>query len=457
MTGVDPPAPARSDEPPRPVAPVPGPIDATVRVPGSKSITNRALLVAALADGPSELSGVLEADDTAAMIGCLRSLHIDVDHDAAAEVAVVHGRGGVLPTGEVRLDARQSGTTARFLPAVLATGPGRYRLDGDGQLRARPFGPLFAALRSLGAVVEATGDDVLPATISGAADLDGAARAADHAGAAATAGEVAISGDVSSQFISGLMVAAPQRAGGLRIGLTTPLVSRPYVTMTAQVMATFGIDAEVGETVVRVPGGRYRARSQRIEADASAASYFFGAAAICGGRVRVQGLGAVTSQGDAAFADLLGRMGCTVRRGADWTEVAGPPDGVLHGIEADLGDLSDTAPTLAAVAPFAAGPVRMTGIGFIRRKESDRIGAVVAELRRLGADAVEEPDGMVVRPSTAPLHGATVQTYDDHRLAMAFSLVGLRVPGVVIAGPGCVAKTFPTYWSVFEQLRGAPG
>jgi len=429
------------DVPVRVVTPLSGPLDAVVRVPGSKSITNRALLVAALADGPSRLSGVLDADDTAAMIDCLRRLGVGVTLDDD-DVATVTGTAGRFPAGPVTLDARQSGTTARFLPPALGLGAGRYHLDGAPQLRARPFAPLFAALRSVGVGVDAAAGDLLPATITGI----GPHRWGDR---------VEISGDVSSQFISGLMIAAPLARDGLRIRLTTPLVSAPYLAITARVMADFGAAAEVGDDLVVVPPGRYRASDHLIEADASAASYFFAAAALCGGTVRVEGLGTETSQGDAAFADVLAAMGCTVRRGTDWTEVTGPGPAGLRGVTVDMADLSDTAPTLAVVAPFASGPTRMTGIGFIRRKESDRIGAVVGELRRLGVDADEEPDGMVIRPSSSSLHGATVVTYDDHRLAMAFSLVGLRIPGVHIADPGCVAKTFPRYWEVFDRLRSA--
>lgn len=428
------------------VAPVPGPLDAVLAVPGSKSITNRALLVAALADGRSVLDGVLDADDTAAMIDCLGRLGVAVSLDAEAERATVQGVGGRWPVPAAALDARQSGTTARFLPPSLALAEGPYTLDGAAQLRARPFGPLVGALRALGASVAGAdpggSEEHLPLVVRG--------------GRARWAAEVAISGDVSSQFLSGLMMAAPLAPRGLRIGLTTPLVSVPYVTMTAQVMAAFGAAATVGDASVTVPPGAYGARRHRIEGDASAASYFFGAAAICGGRVRVEGLGADSCQGDAAFADVLASMGCTVRRGADWTEVSGPAPGSggLRGVHVDLADLSDTAPTLAAVAPFASSPTTMTGIGFIRRKESDRIGAVVGELRRLGVAADELDDGMIVHPAGDAAHGATVQTYDDHRLAMSFALVGLRLPGVVIADPGCVAKTFPRFWDVFATLQG---
>lgn len=423
------------------IAPVHRPLDAVVAVPGSKSITNRALLVAALAEGPSRLAGVLEADDTAAMIDCLRRLGVAVTLAQPGDEAAVHGLGGRWLPGPLQLDARQSGTTARFLPPALALGTGRYVLDGAAQLRARPFGPLFDALRQLGVAVAASPGDLLPVEVQGE-------------GPQGWPGELAISGDVSSQFISALMMAAPLSPAGLRIRLTTPLVSAPYLAITARVMADFGAGCTVGEDVVTVPPGRYRPTDQRIEADASAASYFFAAAAICGGTVRVQGLGTTTSQGDAAFADVLADMGCGVRRGADWTEVTGPLDGVLRGVTVDMADLSDTAPTLAVVAPFAASPTRMTGIGFIRRKESDRIGAVVGELQRLGVAAAEEDDGMLIDPTASRLRGGTVSTYDDHRLAMSFALIGLRVPGVVIADPGCVAKTFPRYWDVFAALVG---
>lgn len=435
----------RSYPPEQPIVPLAGPLDVVVTVPGSKSITNRALLVAALAEGTSVLDGVLDADDTAAMIDCLRRLGVAVSLDVQAERATVEGVGGRWPVPVAALDARQSGTTARFLPPALALGDGRYTLDGSAQLRGRPFGPLVTAMRALGVEVDSATEDRLPLVVQGG-------------GRARWAAEVAISGDVSSQFLSGLMMAAPLAPRGLRIGLTTPLVSVPYVTMTAQVMTAFGAAATVdGGSVdggsVTVPPGTYGARRHRIEGDASAASYFFAAAAICGGRVRVNGLGADSCQGDAAFVDVLAAMGCTVRRGEDWTEVTGPGEGGLRGVSVDLADLSDTAPTLAAVAPFASGPTTMTGIGFIRRKESDRIGAVVRELRRLGIEAHEQPDGMVVHPASDTAGGATLQTYDDHRLAMGFALVGLRVPGVVIADPGCVAKTFPRFWDVFGSLR----
>ncbi len=419
------------------VQPLHGPLDAVVRLPGSKSITNRALLVAALADGPSVLSGVLDAEDTAAMLDCLFRLGVQLT--TSGDTVTVEGCGGRWPATEATLDARQAGTVGRFLPAALALGQGRYRLDGAAQLRERPLGPLVEALRQLGGEVHELGaPGCLPIEVVG------------H-GAADLGGEVALAADVSSQFVSGLMLAGPLLAGGLRIRLTSDVVSRPYLTMTAAVMAAFGGRATVGADQILVESGRYRGRDYRIEPDASAASYVFAAAAVCGGRVVVPGLGRGSLQGDTGFAAMLGSMGAEVDIGEDRIEVRSPSDGVLRGVEADLGDLSDTAPTLAAVAPFAQGRTRATGIGFIRRKESDRIGAVLGELAKLGVAGEAEPDGWVIR-SGAP-HGGIVATHDDHRLAMSFAVIGLATPGVVIEHPECVAKTFPGYWAMLDELR----
>ncbi len=422
---------------PFPVEPMVGTLDARVTVPGSKSATNRALLVAALAGGSARLRGALLSDDTEAMIGALRRVGYVVDIGDDGTTVDVEGRPTPPTVDQVcELDARQSGTTARFLAPWCALDGRTYRLDGAAQLRARPMGPGLDALRALGVRVNplGTSPDRLPVEITGPITGD----------------RVALPADVSSQFVSGLLMIGPLLPGGLRIELTTAAVSEPYLDLTVAVMAEFGAIVQRPDArTYDVRPGRYVGRDVAIEPDASAASYFFAAAAICGGRVRVEGLGRNTVQGDLAFVDVLARMGCEVTVGADATQVRGT--GVLHGVEVDLADLSDTAPTLAAVAAFADGPVRATGIGFIRAKETDRIAAAVTELRRLGVDAVEEDDGFLVRPSRP--HGAVVRTYDDHRMAMAFALVGLRVPGVSIAGPGCVTKTFPGYWDALADLR----
>ncbi len=421
---------------PLPIVPFEGPIDATVTVPGSKSITNRALVCAALADGPSTLRGALFADDTEAMIGVLRALGITVATDPAREQIVVQGCGGVLPATDAELDVRQSGTTARFTLPLVALGRGTYRVTGHPQMQARPMGPTFEALRSMGVPIEeqaAAGH--LPAIVRGGSRPDGAVR---------------IRGDQSSQFISGLLLSGPCLPDGLALEVTTELVSRPYVELTVAVMAAFGatVDAPDQSTFIVHPGG-YRGTDYRIEPDASAASYPLAAAAICGGRVTVDGLGAKALQGDAAFADVLGEMGATVVRDGASTTVT--RSGPLLGGTFDFTHISDTAQSLAVVAPFAEGPVQIKGIGFIRRKETDRIAAVATELKRCGIDAVAEDDGWLIEPGLP--HPAVVQTYDDHRMAMSFALLGLRRPGIRIVDPGCVAKTFPGYFDMLEGLR----
>jgi 3-phosphoshikimate 1-carboxyvinyltransferase len=263
-------------------------------------------------------------------------------------------------------------------------------------------------------------------------------------------GEIRVAGNASSQFLSGLLLAAPAMRTGLTLRLDGELVSQPYVDMTTAVMGGFGVHVERPDAATwRVEPQGYRSAEYVVEPDASAASYAFAVAAIVGGSVRVEGLGTRSLQGDVAFVDLLERMGARVERAETSITVHGT--GALRGIEADLSQMSDTAQTLAAVAAFAEGPTRLTGIGFIRRKETDRIGDVVTELRRAGIDADEEPDGFVVRPG--PIRPATIETYDDHRMAMSFALLGLRASGIRIADPGCVAKTFPGYWAMLEGLR----
>ncbi len=421
------------------IEPLPAPPRGTVEVPGSKSFTNRALVTAALADGESVLEGALLADDTEAMLGCLAGLGFAVEADTAAATIRVEGRGGIVRPGPADLWVRLSGTTARFVAPLAALGHGSYRLDGLPPMRTRPMGPVVDALRQLGAVVH---DDAVPGHLPFTIDASGLAG-----------GSLALPGDQSSQFLSGLLLSAPAMRRGLRVELTTPLVSRPYVDITLATMAAFGVEVVAdGDRALSVDPQRYRARRYGIEPDASAASYFFAAAAITGGRIRVEGLGRHAVQGDVRFVDVLEAMGATVVRDPDAIEVTGPA--VLQGVEVDLADLSDTAQTLAAVAVFASSPTRVTGIGFIRRKETDRIAAVVRELRRCGIEADEEPDGFVVRPGRP--RPARIETYDDHRMAMSFSLLGLRVAGIEILDPGCVAKTFPDYFDRLEGLRMLP-
>lgn len=419
------------------VVPFTGQLDATVELPGSKSITNRALICAAMAHGATELQGVLFADDTEAMLGCLHELGVELRVDRARRVVRVTGTGGGPDRGAL-LDARLSGTTARFVLPFAALGTHTVVLDGEAPLRARPMGDLIGALQQLGAELEPLGEPAhLPVRVEGRG-LQG--------------GSVSVRGDVSSQFLSGLLLSGPGMRDGLVVEVSTELVSVPYVEMTLSVMGEFGarIDRPHPRRFEVHPGAAPAPERYGIEPDASAASYFFAAAALLGGRVRVEGLGSSSLQGDLAFVDALERMGASVERGQHHTVVQGPEQ--LRGIDIDMADLSDTAQTLAAVAVFASSPTTISGIGFIRHKETDRIAAVVQELRRCGIDAEELPDGLRVHPGE--VRPAVVQTYRDHRMAMSFSLLGLRAEGVRIADPRCVEKTFPDYWRTFEGLRG---
>jgi 3-phosphoshikimate 1-carboxyvinyltransferase len=410
------------------IEPLAAPPLASVRPPGSKSITNRALMCAALADGTSTLHGALFAQDTAAMAGALAALGAVVAGNRDAQTLTV--TGPPQAAGEVRIDARQSGTTSRFILPAAALGSERVIVDGDPQLRSRPFEPLLEALAALGASVEALGlPGRLPVAVRGPA----------------AGGHVRLPGHISSQFLSGLLLAAPLMARGVQVELTSPLVSAPYVRMTAAVMGAFGVGADG----LRVEPSRYVPADLAIEPDASAASYFFAAAAICGGSVTVDGLGGGSIQGDVAFVEVLERMGAAVERRAGSITVTGT--GRLRGVEADMADISDTAQTLAAVAVFAEGPTRVRGVGFIRAKETDRIGALVTELRRAGIDASAHEDGFSIAPGM-PLP-TRFHTYDDHRMAMSLALLGLRVPGIEIEDPGCVAKTYPGFFADLDSLR----
>ncbi len=416
----------------RPIEPLRSAPDLVAGIPGSKSHTNRALVCAALARGRSTLRGALFADDTEAMVEALRFLGIGVHVDRAATTMEVEGCGGELPVSDGVLDVRQSGTTGRFLLPMLALGRGRVVLDGHPQLRARPFSELTSALHALGVRTEG---DALPITVHGGGW---------HGGS------LTVDGSVSSQFLSGLLLSAPCAGGTTVITVRGELVSAPYIDLTLATMAHFGARVSADDhRSFAVAATGYEPATIELEPDASAASYFFAAAAITGGRVRVDGLGTRSIQGDLEFVDILAAMGAEVTKTADWTEVRGT--GRLEGLTVDMGACSDTAQTLAVVATFASSPTVITGIDFVRRKETDRIAAVVAELRALGLDASEDPDGMTIRPGT-PRPGV-VHTYDDHRMAMSFALLGLVHQGIEIADPGCVAKTFPDFFTELDRLR----
>jgi 3-phosphoshikimate 1-carboxyvinyltransferase len=420
----------------REILPIQHLLDATVRVPGSKSLTNRAMLVAALANGTTHLSNALFSDDSRYLANALRVLGFDLKMDEAHSEMTLNGLGGHIPARGAELFIGDAGTAARFLTAFLALGEGEYVVDGDDRMRQRPIRDLVAALSQLGGHIE-TSSASLPVKIM-ASGLRG--------------GQACISGDISSQFLSALLMAAPYARQPVEINLTTELNSKPYIELTLSVMRDFGIIVEHdGYEKFLIRPALYQSQADYlIEPDASAASYFFAAPAILGGRVRMQGLTRASRQGDLAFLDLLQKMGCAVVQGDTYIEVAGAS--CLRSADFDLRDMPDVAQTLAAIAPFASAPTRIRGIASARLKETDRIYATCAELNRLGVRTEQHADGMTIHPCES-MRAAHIQTYNDHRMAMAFALIGLRVPGIVIENPGCVSKTFPNYFETLESLR----
>jgi 3-phosphoshikimate 1-carboxyvinyltransferase len=440
-----------------------------VEVPGSKSITNRALILAALTarGGACTLRGALRSEDTEIMIECLRALGFRILADWSNSLVVVSSGAGKprIPASHADLFVGNSGTTMRFLSAVVALGHGRYRLDGVPRMRQRPIADLLDALQQLGVKAIGVNNDGCPPVIVEADGLPG--------------GIVRIKGDISSQFLSGLLLAAPFGNGRLTIKAGGPLVSAPYVFMTVQMLKQWGLEGSYhlrgacdefwGESALlgparfghesdricfHIPGGQradytpHALQTYDIEPDASAACYFFAAAAITGGRVTELGLPEKSLQGDIAFVDVLADMGCRVERCSSGITVHGRQ---LRGIDVDMNAISDTVMTLAAVACFAEGPTTIRNVAHIRHKETDRITALATELRKVGAEVEEFADGLTITPK--PLHGASISTYNDHRMAMSMSLIGLEVSGVFIENPNCVAKTYPDFFADLEKLR----
>jgi 3-phosphoshikimate 1-carboxyvinyltransferase len=426
-----------------PIQPLDRPPHATVAVPGSKSITNRALVLAALAD-PSqgcELLGALRSEDTEVMIDGLRALGVRVRTDWPASVVHVRGGGAASPIAVNQADifVANSGTTMRFLTALASLGNGRYRLDGVTRMRERPIEDLLAALRQLGVRADSERGDGYPPVLIKSYGLTG--------------GRARIKGDVSSQFLSGLLMAATRARWDVTVEVDGALVSRPYVDMTVRMIRQFGgrVETDPPMSWFCVPGvQRLACPRYAIEPDATAASYFFAAAAITGGVVTVPGITRPVLQGDVRFVNILREMGCRITEDDTGITVAGRS---LRGVEVDMNDISDTVMTLAAVALFAEGPTAIRNVAHIRHKETDRLHALATELRRVGAAVDEFADGLTVTPG--PLHGAAIETYNDHRMAMSMALVGLRVPGIVIRNPACVTKTYPHFFNDLERLPGA--
>ncbi len=418
------------------LSPLSHPVNADAVIPGSKSFTNRALIMAAMADGRSELRGILRSDDS---YWCMESLKtLGVSCQVQDDTVYIDGCSGAWPVHEGELYIGAAGTSARFLPGALAAAhQGKWTVRGSARLSQRPLRPLLDALGQLGADIqflEQPGQ--LPIQVHG----KGLSR-----------GRTQISGKVSSQFLSGLLLAAPYADGPVEIMLTDEIVQHAYVWITIDLMRSFGATVEVDEDFrcFRVWPGHYRGQSLPLEADASTACYFFALAAITGGRVRVTNLSRCTRQPDARFPEVLAQMGCRVEEGDTYIEVQGPAI-LKGGMEIDMKEMSDQALTLAAVSVFADAPVTVRGVAHIRHHESNRIQAVCESLGRLGIQAQEREDGFTIVPG--PIHAAALDSYDDHRVAMSWSLIGTRVPGIRILDPGCVSKTCPTYFELLESL-----
>ncbi|MFF2211506.1 3-phosphoshikimate 1-carboxyvinyltransferase [Streptomyces antibioticus] len=405
---------------------------ALVDIPGSKSITARALFLAAAADGVTTLRRPLRSDDTEGFAEGLERLGYRIG--CGPDAWRIDGRPEGPGVAEADVYCRDGATTARFLPTLAAAGHGTFRFDASPQMRRRPLLPLTRALRDLGVDLrheEAEGHH--PLTVA-AAGVEG--------------GDVVLDAGQSSQYLTALLLLGPLTRTGLRITVTD-LVSVPYVEITVAMMRAFGVEVvREGDTYVVPPGG-YRATTYAIEPDASTASYFFAAAALTGGEVTVPGLGRGALQGDLGFVEVLRRMGARVETGADGTTVAGT--GELRGLTVTMRDISDTMPTLAALAPFASGPVRIEDVANTRVKECDRLDACAENLRRLGIDVATGPDWIEIRPGTP--RGTDIKTYGDHRIVMSFAVTGLRVPGISFDDPGCVRKTFPGFHEAFALLR----
>ena len=405
-----------------------------VHVPGSKSISNRALICAALANSQSVITNPAPGDDTQAMLDGLRKLGVSILRDG--DSVRINGGLDLESTTVVELQTRLAGTTSRFLTALASLRHGATTIDGDAPLRTRPMGGLHAARRMLGATVVSSGaEGFLPVTVNRGSSWQN---------------QIVIDSTTSSQFTSALMMIAPYMPKGLEIELRGKVVSRGYLDMTVAVMREFGARTEISDNVIWVAPGVYHGKNFSVEPDASSASYPSAAVAIAGGSSIIAGLTRNSSQRDVEFLDVLSKMGCQVRQVERGIQISRDASVALQGVDVDMSDISDCVPTLTVVAMFANSPTKISGVGFIRAKESNRIGDLAGELRKLGAQISENDDGLTISP--APLHAAMLVTHHDHRLAMAFALIGLKVPDIVIGTPEVVSKSWPSYFEDFDKF-----
>ncbi|OGR06819.1 MAG: 3-phosphoshikimate 1-carboxyvinyltransferase [Deltaproteobacteria bacterium RIFOXYD12_FULL_50_9] len=416
-------------------------IDMTVEVPGSKSLTQRALIAAALADGESLLYGPLASEDTEYTSAALRAMGVAIDIEP--EFWRVRGRAGqiICPDDDIYLG--NNGTATRFLTSVAALGCGRFRIIGDRRMAERPIEPLLSALKGWGVDIRSVHGTGCPPIEIKANGIRG--------------GHTVLPEGKSSQYLSSLLLVAPFAEAQAELEVTGEVLSKPYVRMTMAVMTDFGTEVIANDSLTRfmIGQGGYRAREYRIEGDASSASYFWAAAAITGGRVTVANVPDPSLQGDAVFVDILRRMGCRVESDGRGITVHGPEQ--LNAVDVDMADCPDVVPTLAVVASFAKGRTVIRNIAHLRIKECDRLHVMAGQLAKIGVKTEEQPDTLIIEGqglNAAGLHGIEIDTYNDHRIAMSFAVAGLVVPGMVILGEECVAKSFPDFWQRFSLLYG---
>lgn len=417
-------------------------IDWQVTVPGSKSMTNRALLMAALADGKTLLKGVLFSDDSRNFLGSLKSLGFKVAIDEQAKEVAVTGLNGALPVKSGEIYVGSAGTAARFLTAMLALAEGTFIINASEQMKKRPMKPLFDVLTEMGAnITYLENEGFLPIKIQGIGPVSETDKMF----------HVKLDISKSTQFLSALMLISPMLKQGLHIEITSERKDGSYIRITRQMMEQFGATAEFDGTNYIIPSGvSYKAGTYQIEPDVSAACYFYAAAALTGGRATVKNVTWNCMQGDLKFIRLLEQLGCTIRETDCGIEVTGAENGKIQGITVDMKDFSDQTMTLAALAPFAESEMRIENIGHIRLQECDRLHATATELTRLGISCEEEETAITIHPGM-PKAGI-VQTYDDHRIAMSFALIGLKANGIEIADPMCCKKTFEEYFDILDQL-----
>jgi 3-phosphoshikimate 1-carboxyvinyltransferase len=409
-----------------------GKTDAIVQAPPSKSYTIRAFLLGALAEGATVVKGALMCDDTRVMLRALEALGYAVEKEESAGTVRIGGRGGQLPAGYADIDAGEAGAVMRFILPILALGKGTYHLKGSQRLSGRPLGELADALDSLHVEIE-DNQGKLPVTVCGDGRVKG--------------GRVKLDSKRSSQFVSALLMAAPCYEGGLAVELTGPIVSAPYIDMSLAAMEHFGVRVEKKDNVFTVPQAKYKAAEFAIEPDASSGAFMLAAAAVTGGSITIDNAPAKSRQGDWIFAELLGKMGCKIERGAFGLKVSG---GELKAIECDLSQTPDLVPPLAAAAVFAKGKSVVTGIEHLRYKESDRIAVLARELSKIGVKTTATDNSIEIEGP--PAAGAEIDPDGDHRIAMAFSIIGLALPGISIKTPECVDKSYPEFFSVLERI-----